>query len=53
MIILMNDKLAHVDSYADVIEHRSVQGMKWRKKGQGVEGLTEEEKQLRMQGRLC
>lgn len=53
MIILMDDKLSHVDSYTDVLEHYGVKGMKWRKKGQGVEGLTEEEKQLRMQGRLA
>lgn len=53
MIILMEDKLAHVDSYTDVLEHYGVKGMKWRKNGRGVEGLTEEEKQLRMQGRLA
>ena len=31
MIVLMDDKLVHVDSSLDIIEHYGVKGMKWGK----------------------
>ena len=40
MIIIKNDKLTHVDSSLDFLEHYGVRGMKWGKSGQGVEALT-------------
>ena len=43
MIILKDNKLMHVDSSLDLLEHYGVRGMKWEKSGQGVEALTEEE----------
>ena len=52
MIIIKNDALMHVDSSTDILQPYGVKGMKWNNKGQGVEQLTEEEKQLKMQGRL-
>ena len=52
MIILKDDILVHVDSSTDILEHYGVKGMKWNNNSQGVEQLTEEEKQLKMQGRL-
>ena len=53
MIIIKNDKLVHIDSSTDIIEHYGVKGMKWNKNGQGVEALTEEEKQLQYKNRLA
>ena len=53
MIILKGNKLTHVDSSLDVLQHYGVKGMKWDKSGQGVEALTEEEKQLQYQNRLA
>ena len=53
MIIIKNDKLTHVDSSFDVLQHYGVKGMKWNNNSKGVEALTEEEKQLQYQGRLA
>ena len=52
-MIIRGNTLTHVDSSLDILEHYGVKGMKWDKSGQGVEALTEEEKQLQYQNRLA